>query len=61
VKKPNDNDIAKCISYRCASKNGKFIGVKGTNFCQEIHRKYPKWYKQTEHEIFEITKPFGAR
>jgi hypothetical protein len=61
MKEPTHQEKEKCMKIRCAGKRGQYIHPDDLKFLEKIYKKYPKWTKATEREVFERTKPFGAR
>lgn len=59
-KEPPFRDAERCLRLRKQSKRGFNNSSEDVSFCQEMWRKYPAWYTNTEAEVFNDTVPFGS-
>lgn len=59
-KSPAQADADRCFEIRCRSKRGQKTTRKENEFCQLMAEKYPKWYDETQLDVFNETRPFGA-
>ena len=57
---PEKDDAKRCLEIRKRSKSGGITSCPEMKFCEEMNRKYPDWYTQTEEEVFNDTVPFGS-
>lgn len=58
---PPHEDAKRCFDLRCRSKRGEHISIRDMKFINQMFEKYPAWYHRTERDVFEATKPFGAK
>lgn len=61
MKTPEYKDIERAMKLRRNSKQGYPVSFEEIEFCDKLRKKFPEWYQETQQEIFESTKPFGAR
>lgn len=57
---PSYEDASRCGSIRDASKTGRYIAPSDLKFCEEMFKKYPKWYASQERDVFERNRPVGS-
>jgi len=60
MKKPNDQDAQRCLDLRCRGKRGEYLRPDDIKFLEKMYRQYPDWAAETQKDVFEATKPFGA-
>jgi len=53
-------ELLRCFNLRCNAKRGFRLHPDDEDFCKWMWEKYPAWYKATERDVFEATKPYGA-
>jgi len=53
-------DAERCLRLRIESKRGTEYRSEDMAFCERMLKKYPDWYRETQQEVFEKSKPFGA-
>ena len=58
TKQPTPDDATRCFRLRCQSKNGIRLHPDDSKFCEEMFRKYPNWYRETEVQVFDATNPW---
>jgi hypothetical protein len=54
-------DRYRLFEIRKRSKWGMTTTVEEDEFCDLMRKHYHKEYRELEKEVFEATKPFGAR
>jgi len=60
-KEPPYDEAEKCMKIRIRSKSGTGVeSIEEVNFCMEMFKKYPNWYKRTERDVFNAAVPFGS-
>ena len=50
-----------CFKIRCASKSGSGMSREDLRKCKRWMKLYPRQYREMSAEVFEATKPFGAK
>jgi len=61
VKEPSYEDKQKLFKLRCRSKRGDHISAEELEWCRLMLKKYPEHYRSIEKDVYEATKPYGAR
>lgn len=59
-KSPSAKEAATCLYYRKQSKMGAPYNSETAAFCEYMLSAYPEWYKRTQEQVNEETKPFGS-
>lgn len=58
---PSESEKQRAMKIRRATKQGQYVAPADMEFITYIYDRFPEWYSETEQQIFEETKPFGAR
>lgn len=61
MKRPSFTDATRCLNIRFRSKRGETVSAEDHEFCTTIWKAYPTWYKNTEADVWDATRPIGGR